>query len=93
MGRTGPCPAHATDGIKFYRGLVLDMWWLMSTDNEFLNILRSPRIDFKESRNNSASLCSLAGRYDNPIPTQFLAPMDSLKIPAQDCSGTNFLVA
>jgi hypothetical protein len=27
---------------------------------------------------NSASLCSLAGRYDNPIPT----PIDCLKIPA-----------
>ncbi len=24
---------------------------------------------------NSASLCSLAGRYDNPIPPQFLAPI------------------
>ncbi len=32
---------------------------------------------------NSASLCSLAGRYDNPIPTWFLAPIDYLKIPAQ----------
>jgi hypothetical protein len=31
---------------------------------------------------NSASLCSLAGRYDNPIPPQFLAPIDFLKIPA-----------
>jgi hypothetical protein len=31
---------------------------------------------------NSASLCSLAGRYDNPIPLRFLAPIDSLKIPA-----------
>ncbi len=31
---------------------------------------------------NSASLCSLAGRYDNPIPTRFLAPMDCFKIPA-----------
>jgi hypothetical protein len=30
----------------------------------------------------SASLCSLAGRYDNPIPTWFLAPTDCLKIPA-----------
>jgi hypothetical protein len=30
----------------------------------------------------SASLCSLAGRYDNPIPTRFLAPIDCLKIPA-----------
>ncbi len=32
---------------------------------------------------NSASLCSLAGLYDNPIPTRFLAPIDCLKIPAQ----------
>ncbi len=31
---------------------------------------------------NSASLCSLAGRYDNTIPPRFLAPRDSLKIPA-----------
>ena len=28
---------------------------------------------------NSASLCSLTGRYDNPIPTRFLAPIDCLK--------------
>jgi hypothetical protein len=33
---------------------------------------------------NSASLSSLAGRYDNPIPTRFLAPIDCLKIPAQE---------
>ncbi len=33
-------------------------------------------------RMNSASLCSLAGRYDNPIPPRFLAPIDFLKIPA-----------
>jgi hypothetical protein len=32
---------------------------------------------------NSASLCSLAGRYANPLPPRFLAPIDSLKIPAQ----------
>ncbi len=32
---------------------------------------------------NSASLCSLAGRYDNPIPTRCPAPIDFLKIPAQ----------
>jgi hypothetical protein len=30
---------------------------------------------------NSASICSLAGRYDNPIPPRFLAPIDFLKIP------------
>ncbi len=32
---------------------------------------------------NSASLCNLAGRYDNPIPTRCLAPIDCLKITAQ----------
>jgi hypothetical protein len=31
---------------------------------------------------NSASLCSLADLYDNPIPTRCLAPIDFLKIPA-----------
>ncbi len=31
---------------------------------------------------NSASLYSLAGRYDNSIPPWFLVPIDSLKIPA-----------
>ncbi len=39
-------------------------------------LLCSPEID-------SASLCILAGRYENPIPTWFLAPIDCLKIPAQ----------
>jgi hypothetical protein len=39
---------------------------------------------FKESKNrfqgtNSAKLCSLAGRYNNPILTRFLAPIDCLK--------------
>jgi hypothetical protein len=45
-------------------------------------------LTFKELENrfqgtNSARLCSLAGRYDNPIPTRFQAPIDCLKIPAQ----------
>jgi len=35
-------------------------------------LLRSPGIDSKESV--PASLCSLAGRYDSPIPTRFLDP-------------------
>ncbi len=44
---------------------------------------------FKEPRNwfqgvDSASLCSLAVRYDNPITTRFLAPIDCSKIPAQN---------
>jgi hypothetical protein len=33
-------------------------------------------------RMNSASLCSLACRYDNPISSRFIAPIDFLKIPA-----------
>jgi hypothetical protein len=36
---------------------------------------------------NSTSLCSLAGRYDNPIPTRCLTPIDFLKIPAQAAGG------
>jgi hypothetical protein len=45
-------------------------------------------LTFKEPKNrfqgtNSATLCILAGQYDNPIPTQFLAPIDCLKIPSQ----------
>ncbi len=35
----------------------------------------------------SASLFSLAGRYDNTIPTRFLAPLDCSEIPAQRCGG------
>jgi hypothetical protein len=36
---------------------------------------------------NSASLCSLAGRYENPIPPQCLAPIEFLKIPALSDAG------
>jgi hypothetical protein len=36
---------------------------------------------------NSASLFSLAGRYDNPIPPRFLAPIDYLKIPDDGMIG------
>ncbi len=40
---------------------------------------------------NSASLCSLEGLYDNPIPTRFLAPIDYLKIPALKTSAVQIL--
>ncbi len=46
----------------------------------FFNVYGAPE---SIPRNNSAILCSLAGRYDNPLPPQFLAPIGSLKIPAQ----------
>ncbi len=52
------------------------------TEPEFLNFNGAqesiPRKQFRQA------VCSLAGRYDNPIPTRFLAPIDCLKIPAQN---------
>ncbi len=48
--------------------------------------IQSPNfLTYKEPKNrfqgtNSARLCSLAGRYDSPIPTRFLVPIDCLKI-------------
>ncbi len=53
-----------------------------SPEPVFLNVYgMEPRNRFQVM--NSASLCSLTGRYDNPVPTRFLAPTDCLKIPAQ----------
>jgi hypothetical protein len=34
----------------------------------------------------SIKIPPLAGGYDNPIPTRFLAPIDCLQIPAQYCT-------
>ena len=53
-------------------------------------------LTFKKPKNrfqgtNSARLCSLASRYDNPIPSRFLAPVDGLKISDQD-SGPFFWI-
>ncbi len=36
-----------------------------------------------KNRFQGTNSASLAGPYDNPIPTLFLAPIDCLKIPAQ----------
>jgi hypothetical protein len=55
-------------------------------EHVFLNVYAEPRNRFQGI--NSASLCNLAGRYDNPIPTRCLAPIDFLKIPAQDSVET-----
>ncbi len=41
------------------------------------HLLTEPRNRFHGM--NSASLCNLAGWYDNPILTRFLAPIDCLK--------------
>jgi hypothetical protein len=45
---------------------------VVNTEPEFLNVYGA-RNRFQGM--NSASLCSLAGRYDNPIPPRFLAPI------------------
>ncbi len=36
----------------------------------------------------SHPVCNLAGRYENPIPTRFLAPIDFLKIPIVSSRGS-----
>jgi hypothetical protein len=41
-------------------------------------LLRNPGIDSKKP------IHSLAGRYDNPIPSRFLGPIDCFKIPVLD---------
>ncbi len=50
-----------------------------STEPVFLNVYGAQE---SITRNEFASLRSLAGRYDNPIPPRLLAPIDCLKIPA-----------
>jgi hypothetical protein len=63
--------------------------FLLTLPVKLSNLLSRDFIAFKEPKNwfqeiNYASLCSLAGRYDNSIPTRFLAPLDCSKIPAQE---------
>ncbi len=53
---------------------------LCSQQSPYFKTFMDPSNRFQEMK--SASLCSLAGRYDNPIPPRFLAPIDSLKVPA-----------
>jgi hypothetical protein len=55
----------------------------------FLKLLSSPGID---SKINSASICSPAGRYENPIPTRFLASILQIVIKFQHRSTVLSLV-
>jgi hypothetical protein len=53
----------------------------------YLCVVTVDFLTFKEPKNrfqgtNSARLCGLADRYDKPIPTRFLDPLDCLKIRA-----------
>ena len=53
----------------------------MESEPKFFKLLRKPKNQFQGI--NSASMCSLAGQYNNPITINFLAPLNCLKILAQ----------
>ncbi len=79
---------HVLNGISLIA--LTDIVYIFSYPlfNTLLFIQRWYFYSFKELRNrfqgmDSASLCSLAGRYHNPIPTLFLVPIDCYKIPTQ----------
>jgi hypothetical protein len=55
-----------------------------------LKLLSCPRIDSKESIP-LAYVVAWRSRYDNPIPTRFLAPIDWLEIPAQITQTTQYI--
>jgi len=55
-----------------------------------LKLLLSLRIDSNFQGTHFARLCSLAGRYDNTIPTLFLALIRCLKIPVLLCPQYTF---
>ncbi len=61
---------HMTVYTPDYRGRIFKRLWSPGIDSIQRNEFRQP-------------MRSLAGRYDNPFPTRFLAPLDCLKIPAQ----------
>ncbi len=68
-------------------GVVFQYSMIYQTKGLSAPVLSMNFYTFKKPKNrlqgiNSASLCSLAGRYDNPLPTRFLAPVDCLQSPA-----------
>ncbi len=60
---------------SFYNDGFVDSW------GGIFKLLWSPEIDSKEI--DSASLCNLTGRHENPSPTWFLVPIYCSKISAQ----------
>ncbi len=65
---------------EFQATLSAAVYHCSTAEPVFLNVME-PRNRFQGM--NFARLCSLAGRYDNPIPTRFLAPINFFTIPAQ----------
>ncbi len=76
----------------------VDMVSSVVTPRDTLNTTEAEEqefLTFMEPRNrfqgvNSASLCGLAGRYDNPIPTRLQPPIECLKIPAHGVASTEW---
>ncbi len=71
------------DGFK---NVLLDSWFWQSfqkTSSETYSEDVDPESAHRKPPD-SARLCSLTCRYDNPIPTRFLAAIDCSKIPEQD---------
>ncbi len=59
-------------------------------DHEVFEQIKEPKNRYQET--DSARLHSLAGRYDNPIPTRFLAPLRLFKNSStKDISWNRFL--
>ncbi len=72
-----------TNNLFFLVPSLVEVRSLRSKKIVFLFVLHvmEPRNRFQGT--NSASQCSLAGQYNNPIPTRFLVPKVCLKIPAR----------
>jgi hypothetical protein len=66
---------------KYLKELQYLGWGGEGIKRRYFSTCKEPRNPFQGI--DSASLCSLAGRYDNPIPTRFLVPIDCSKIPPQ----------
>ncbi len=78
---TWTIPAHVLEFLNNLWGLGTDKEKELSYQpTELVHFLtfKEPKIRFQ-----GTSLCSLAGKYDNPIPTRFLSSIDCLKIQAQ----------
>jgi hypothetical protein len=77
---------YALRSKKFQRLAIIFVNELFRKGNSGSDVRCSKDGIFKPLRSlgiDSANLCSLADRYDNPIPTRLSAPIDSSKIPAQ----------
>ncbi len=72
--------------LYFLFFFILDHFVLQSIHRKKKTHSEPKFLTFKGPKNrfqDSARLCSLAGRYDNPLTTRFLDIIDCLKIPAQ----------